>query len=66
MKEGTILIKRTFPDSEFFGRSLVLLWFVLGLLPESNREGTREGNLKNCTISTKKRIAGMRFFKYEL
>ena len=31
VKEMPILIKRTFPDSEFLGRSLVLLWFILGL-----------------------------------
>ena len=30
---------------EFFGRSLVRLWFLVGLLHETKREGTREGNL---------------------
>ena len=41
-KETAILTKSTFPDSEFFGSSLVRLWFVLGLLPEGDREGTKE------------------------
>ena len=31
VKEREILIKSTFSISAFFGRSLVLLWFVLGL-----------------------------------
>ena len=31
------------------GSSLVLLWFVFGLLPERNREGTTGRNLKKCT-----------------
>ena len=53
VKETAILTKSTFYISEFLGRSLVLLWFFLGLLPESNREGTREGNLKRSAIFTK-------------
>ena len=50
VKETAILIKRTFFVSEFFGRSLVHLWFLLGLLPEIDREGTIEKNLKNRAI----------------
>ena len=50
IKETAILIKRTFFVSEFFGCSLVRLWFVLGLLPEIDREGTIEKNLKNRAI----------------
>ena len=49
-KETAILTKSTFPDSEFFGSSLVCLWFVLGLLPEGDREGTKERNLKKNTL----------------
>ena len=45
-----ILIKVLFSILEFLGSSLVRLWFVLGLLPEGNREGTRERNLKNCAL----------------
>ncbi len=41
-KETAILTKSTFPDLEFLGSSLVRLWFVLGLLPEGDREGTKE------------------------
>ena len=44
-KETAILTKSIFCISEFFGRSLVLPWFLLGLLPEGNREGTKVGNL---------------------
>ena len=49
-KEIAILIKRTFPDSEFFGSSLVLLWFILGLLHGAHIQGTREWNLNNRTF----------------
>ena len=35
---------------EFFGRSLVRPWFVLGLLPEEDREGTKGGNLNKSTF----------------
>ena len=41
-----ILIKSTFSDLLFLGRSFVRLWFILGLLPEEDREGTKERNLK--------------------
>ena len=41
-----ILIKSTFPNLLFLGRSLVRLWFILGFLPEEDREGTKERNLK--------------------
>ena len=44
-----ILIKRTFCDLAFLGSSLVCPWFVLGLLPERNREGTTGRKLKKCT-----------------
>ena len=53
IKETAILIKRTFFISEFLGRSLVRLWFVLGLLPEIDREGSIENNLKNRAILVK-------------
>ena len=54
------LRKRTFYISEFLGPSLVLIspkglerlfrpWFILGLLPEGDREGTTGRNLKKCT-----------------
>ena len=66
VKEGAILIKRTFPDSEFFGRSLVLLWFFLGLLPERERRVQRKEIL--IIVLYNKRIAKktMRLFMYEL
>ena len=34
----------------FFGCSLVRLWFFLGLLHETKREGTKERNLKKRTF----------------
>ena len=46
-----ILIKVLFSILEFLGSSLVRLWFVLGLLPEGNREGTREGNLNKSAFA---------------
>ena len=60
-KESAILTKRTFSISAFFGRSLVLLWFlsrlkgsndysVFGLLHGVDIQGTREGNLKKSTF----------------
>ena len=49
VKEMSILTKSTFCCVEFFRGSLVYLWFVLGLLPERNREGTTGRNLKKCT-----------------
>ena len=45
VKEMVILIKSTFSVWEFLGSSLVHPWFLLGLLPEGNREGTKVGNL---------------------
>ena len=45
-----ILIKRTFCDLAFLGSSLVCPWFVLGLLPERHREGTRGRNLNKSTF----------------
>ena len=50
VKERVILIKRTFLVLEFFGCRLVRLWFVLGLLPEGNREGATGGNLNKSTF----------------
>ena len=50
VKEWAILIKVLFLSFGGLGCSLVRLWFVLGLLPEGNREGTRERNLKNCAL----------------
>ena len=44
------LIKVLFCNLEFLSRSLVRPWFLLGLLPEGNREGTRDRNLKNCAL----------------
>ena len=44
-KEKAILIKSTFCILGFFGRSLVLLWFIVGLLCEGDRQGTKEWNL---------------------
>ena len=44
-KEMAILIKRTFCILGFFGRSLVLLWFFLGILHGDLKEHIREGNL---------------------
>ena len=41
-----------FCDWEFLGRSLVRPWFLLGLLPEREREGTRGRNLNNRTQLT--------------
>ena len=46
-KETAILTKVLFCVLEFFGRSLVLLWFVFGLLHGVDIQGTMEGNLKN-------------------
>ena len=49
VKEVEILTNSTFSIWEFFRGSLVLLWFLLGLLHETKREGTRERNLKKST-----------------
>ena len=46
-----ILINSIFEDREFFGRSLVRLWFLLGLQPERIWVGVREGNLKKSTFA---------------
>ena len=40
-----ILINSIFEDSEFFGRSLVLPWFFLGLLFDGDWKGAIEKNL---------------------
>ena len=48
-----ILIKRTFCISEFFRCSLVLLWFLLGLLPEIKKERKWEWNLNKSTFFKK-------------
>ena len=45
-----ILIKRTFSVWEFLGCSLVLLWFVLGLLQGREKKGTKNRNLNNRTF----------------
>ena len=45
-----ILTNSTFSIWEFFRGSLVLLWFLLGLLPEGHREGTRGRNLNKSTF----------------
>ena len=47
---GTILIKRTFSVWEFLGCSLVLLWFVLGLLQGREKKGKKNRNLNNRTF----------------
>ena len=44
------LTKVLFEVWEFFGLSLVHPWFVLGLLPERDSEGTIEHNLKKQHI----------------
>ena len=49
-KETAILINVLFSVSEFFGRSLVSPWFVVGLLPERIWVGTKEGNLNKQHI----------------
>ena len=46
-----ILIKRTFSIWEFFGSSLVLLWFLLGLWHGIYREDKTERNLKKSTFA---------------
>ena len=48
-KEVEILTNSTFSIWEFLGSSLVRLWFFVGLLHETKREGTRERNLKKST-----------------
>ena len=49
-----ILIKVLFCVWEFLGRSLVRLWFFLGLLLEEDWDGTREGNInKSAFLSYK-------------
>ena len=60
-KETAILINSTFCIWEFFGRSLVLLWFLLGLLHEGNREGTKVGNLnkRHLCMKHKWRFSGI-------
>ena len=45
VKKTAILTNSLFWVLEFFGRSLVLLWFVLGLLHGVDIQGTREQNL---------------------
>ena len=54
VKETAILRKVLFSILEFLGSSLVRPWFVLGLLHETKREDTREGNLKNWTFYRRK------------
>ena len=53
VKEMAILIKVLFYVWEFFSRSLVLLWFLLGLQQGVYIDGTREQNLKKSTIYKK-------------
>ena len=48
-----ILIKRTFSIWEFFGSSLVRLWFLLGLIYVRDKEGTRDGNLNKSAFERK-------------
>ena len=45
-----ILTKRTFCIWEFFGSSQVLLWFIVGLLYEGDREGKAEENINKSTF----------------
>ena len=49
-KEMAILIKVLFYVWEFFGRSLVHLWFFVGLLHGVYIQGTRKENLKKQHI----------------
>ena len=58
VKEMSILTKSTFCCVEFFRGSLVYLWFVLGLLPERNREGTTGRNLKKSTFINTHTLGG--------
>ena len=57
---GTTLLEPILSVSEFFGRSLIRLRFILGLFG-AYIQGTRDANLNICTISTKKAHCGMRF-----
>ena len=50
IKRMAILIKRTFSVWEFLGSSLVHPWFLLGLLPEEIRKGTRGRILKKSVF----------------
>jgi hypothetical protein len=45
-----ILTNSTFCVLGFFGRSLVLPWFFLGLLSDGDREGTIEKNLNKSAF----------------
>ena len=49
------LRKVLFSILEFLGSSLVRLWLFVGLLHETEREGTREGNLKKKHFLRKRR-----------
>ena len=50
-KETAILINVLFSISEFFGSSLVLPWFILGLWHGIYREDKTERNLKKSTFA---------------
>ena len=47
VKETAILTNSTFCIGEFFRCSFVFLRFIIGLLCEGDRQGTKEWNLKN-------------------
>ena len=50
VKEVEILTNSTFSIWEFLGRSLVRLWFLLGLWHGRDWQGTREGNLNKSVF----------------
>ena len=58
VKETAILTNSTFCILGFFGSSLVHPWFVFGLLPERNREGTTGRNLKKSTFINTHTLGG--------
>ena len=60
VKETAILTKSTFSVWEFLRGSLVHLWFVLGLLYEVDRKGTREWNLNKQHIISNRTPRGVR------
>ena len=59
VKETAILINSIFEDREFLGSSLVRPWFVLGLLPERNREGTTGRNLKKSAFFAQAQVVSL-------
>ena len=50
---GWEFLSRDCSNDYFFGRSLVRPWFFVGLLHETKREGTKDGNLNKSTFGGK-------------